>query len=128
LELLFEVKPRLNGKNASVCLLVKEVLGPLRGLSILEEGKSSENLFLVVAELLWGQAQIQYTRIEKGSTGALFTGEVRGRGEFWPRPLFGRGGRGRRRRDSRRGRHRYWRQSDCWSGGKCKRTILRSLR
>jgi len=57
-ELLFKVSPRLNGKNASVRLLAKEVLGPLYGSSILEEGKGPENLFLITAELLWGQAQI----------------------------------------------------------------------
>jgi len=89
-ELLLKVRPRLNGKNTGVRLLVKEVLGPLRGLSILEEGKGPENLFLVTAELLQGQVQIQYTGIEEGSTGASFTGEVGGRGEFWSRPLFGR--------------------------------------
>jgi len=58
LELLFEVSPRLNGKNAGVCLLVKEVLGPLRSSSILEEGKDPENLFLIAAELLQDQVQI----------------------------------------------------------------------
>jgi len=115
---LLKVKPRLNGKNAGVRFLAKEVFGPLRGSSILEESKSPENLFLVAAELLWGQAQIQCTGIEEGSTRASFTREVEGRGEFWPRPLFGWGGRGRRRKDSWRREHGYQRRSDCWSGGK----------
>jgi len=87
-------------------------------LSILEEGKSPENLLLVAAELLWDQAQIQRTGIEEGSTGASFTREVGGRGEFWPRPLFGWGRWGWRRRDSQRRRHGYQRWSDCWSGGR----------
>jgi len=54
-ELLFKVSPGLNGKNASVHLLVKEVLGPLHSPSILEEGKSPEDFLLVTAELLQGQ-------------------------------------------------------------------------
>jgi len=58
LELLLKVSPGLNGKNAGVCLLVKEILGPLCGLSILEEDKGLEDLFLIIAELLWGQMQI----------------------------------------------------------------------
>jgi len=110
---LFEVSPRLNGKNASIRFLVKEVLGPLHGSSILEKGQGPENLFLVAAELLWGQAQIQHTGVEEGSTGASFTREVGQRGEFWPRPLFGWGGRGWGRRDNRRRRHGYWRRSNC---------------
>jgi len=110
---LFKVSSRLNGKNAGVHFLAKEVLGPLHGLSILEEGQGPENLFLVVAELLQGQVQIQCTGVEKGSTGASFTKEVEQRGEFWPHPLFGQG-----RRDNRRGRQGYRRQSDCWSGGR----------
>jgi len=117
LELLLKVKPRLNGKNASVRFLAKEVFGPLHGLSILEESKSPENLFLIAAELLWGQVQIQCTGIEEGLTRALFTREVRGRGEFWPHLLFGQGGQGQRRRDSWRRGHRYQRRSNCWSGG-----------
>ena len=110
---MFKVSSRLNGKNAGVHFLAKEVLGPLHGLSILEEGQGPENLFLVVAELLQGQVQIQCTGVEKGSTGASFTKEVEQRGEFWPHPLFGQG-----RRDNRRGRQGYRRQSDCWSGGR----------
>jgi len=55
---LFKVSPGLNGKNAGVCLLAKEVLRPLCGLSILEEGKGPEDLFLIAAELLQGQVQI----------------------------------------------------------------------
>jgi len=57
-ELLFKVGLGLDGKDTSVCLLVKEVLGPLHGLSILKEGKGPEDLFLVIAELLWGQVQV----------------------------------------------------------------------
>jgi len=51
-ELSFEVSPGLNGKNAGVCLLAKEVLGPSYSLSILEKGKGLENFLLVAAELL----------------------------------------------------------------------------
>jgi len=55
---LFEIGPGLNGKNASVCLLVKEILGPPCSLFILEKGEGPEDFFLIAAELLWGQAQI----------------------------------------------------------------------
>jgi len=56
LELLFEVGPGLNWKDAGVHLLVKEVLGPLCSMSILEEGEGLEDFFLVTGELLQGQA------------------------------------------------------------------------
>jgi len=55
---LFEVGPGLNWENAGVYLLEKEVLGPLCSMSILEEGEGPENFFLVVGELIQGQAQI----------------------------------------------------------------------
>jgi len=81
-ELLFEVDPGLNWKNASVHLLAKEVLRPLRSTSVFEEDEGSKDFFLVADELLWGQIQIQSAGVEKGSSGAPFAGEVRGRGEF----------------------------------------------
>jgi len=56
LELLFEVGPRLDRKNASVRLLVKEVLGPPRGTSVLEKGKGPKDFLLITAELLQSQA------------------------------------------------------------------------
>jgi len=86
LELLFEVNPGLNWKNASVHLLAKEVLGPLHSTSILEEDEGPKDFFLVAGELLWGQTQIQSAGVEEGSSGALFAGEVGGRGKF--RPCF----------------------------------------
>jgi len=55
---LFKVSPGLNGKNAGVCLLAKEVLGPPCSLSILEKGEGPEDFLLVAAELLQGQVQI----------------------------------------------------------------------
>jgi len=85
---LFEVGPELNWKNTGVCLLVKEVLGPLRSMSILEEGKGPEDFFLVASELLQGQAQIQRAKVKEGLSGAPFSREVCGREEFWPRSLF----------------------------------------
>jgi len=51
-ELLFEVGPGLNWKNASVRLLAKEVLGPLHSTSILEEDKGPEDFFLIAGKLL----------------------------------------------------------------------------
>jgi len=39
---LFKVGPELNWENAGVCLLAKEVLGPLHSMSILEAGKGPE--------------------------------------------------------------------------------------
>jgi len=55
-ELLFEVSPRLDRKNASVRLLVKEVLGPPHGTSIFEKGEGPKDFLLVAAELLQSQA------------------------------------------------------------------------
>jgi len=94
-ELLFEVDPGLNWKNASVHLLAKEVLEPLRSMSILEEGKGPKDFFLAAGELLWGQTQIQSAGVEESSSGAPFAGEVGGRGKFRPCSLFRRSGRSR---------------------------------
>jgi len=58
-KLLFEVDPGLNWKNTGVRLLAKEVLGPLRSTSVLEEGEGPKDFFLVAGELLQGQAQVQ---------------------------------------------------------------------
>jgi len=55
-ELLFKVGPRLDRKNAGVCLLAKEVLGPPRGTSILEKGEGPKDFLLITAELLRSQA------------------------------------------------------------------------
>jgi len=55
-ELLFEVGPRLDRKNAGVCLLAKEVLGLPRGTSILEKGEGPKDFLLIAAELLQSQA------------------------------------------------------------------------
>jgi len=55
-ELLFEVSPRLDRKNAGVCLLAKEVLGPSRGTSIFEKGEGPKDFLLIAAELLQSQA------------------------------------------------------------------------
>jgi len=49
---LFKVSLGLNGKNAGVHLLVKEVLGPPCSPSILEKGEGPEDFFLIAAELL----------------------------------------------------------------------------
>jgi len=57
-KLLFKVDLGLNWKNAGVCLLAKEVLGPLCGMSVFEKGEGPKDLFLVTAELLQSQAQI----------------------------------------------------------------------
>jgi len=92
---LFKVDPELNWKNASVCLLAKEVLGPLCSTSILEEDEGPEDFFLVAGELIRAQVQIQRAGVEKGSFRAPFTGEVGGRGEFWPCSLFRQSGRSR---------------------------------
>jgi len=55
-ELLFEVSPRLDRKNASVRLLAKEVFGPPRGTSVFEKGEGPKDFFLIAAELLRSQA------------------------------------------------------------------------
>jgi len=54
-ELLFEVGPGLDGKDAGVRFLVKEVLGPLHGSSIFEKGEGPQDFLLVAAELFRGQ-------------------------------------------------------------------------
>jgi len=55
-ELLFKVSPRLDRKNAGVCLLAKEVLRPPRGTSVFEKGKGPKDFLLIAAELLQSQA------------------------------------------------------------------------
>jgi len=55
-ELLFEVSPRLDRKNAGVRLLAKEVFGPPRSTSVLKKGKGPKDSLLIAAELLWSQA------------------------------------------------------------------------
>jgi len=57
-KLLFKVDPGLNWKNAGVRFLAKEVLGPLRSMSVLEKGEGPKDLLLITAELLRSQAQI----------------------------------------------------------------------
>jgi len=113
-ELLFKVGPGLNWENASVHLLVKEVLRPLRSTSILEEGEGPEDFFLVAGELLQGQAQIQCTGVEEDLSRTPFTREVWRRKEFWPRLLFGQDRQNWERRADRQWRQGYRRQSNCW--------------
>jgi len=55
-ELLFEVSPRLDRKNAGVRLLAKEVFRPPRGMSVLEKGEGPKDSLLITAELLRSQA------------------------------------------------------------------------
>jgi len=55
-ELLFEVSPRLDRKNAGVRLLAKEVFGPPRGMSVFEKGEGPKDFLLITAELLRSQA------------------------------------------------------------------------
>jgi len=109
---LFEVDPGLNWKNAGVCLLAKEVFGPLCSTSVLEEGKGPKDFFLVAGELLRGQAQIQSAGVEEGSSRAPFAGEVGERGKFWPCSLFRQSSQSRGGRCNQRGRHRHRGQSD----------------
>jgi len=56
LELLFEVGPGLDEKDAGVRFLAKEVLRPPRGLFIFEKGEGPQDFLFVTAELFWGQA------------------------------------------------------------------------
>jgi len=51
-ELLLKVGPELNGEDASVCFLTKEILGPLGSPSTLEKDKGPEDFLLIIAELL----------------------------------------------------------------------------
>jgi len=54
LELLFEISPGSNGKDAGVHLLAKEILRPPHSLSLFEESKGPEDFLFIAAELLWG--------------------------------------------------------------------------
>jgi len=56
LELSFEVGPRLDRKNAGVCLLAKEVLGPPHSMSVFEKDECPKDFLLIAAKLLWSQA------------------------------------------------------------------------
>jgi len=56
LELLFEISPGLDRKNAGVRLLAKEVLRPPRCTSIFEKGEGPKDFLLIAAELLRSQA------------------------------------------------------------------------
>jgi len=71
LELLVKVASGLKGKDTGICFLFKEVLGLLGSTTSLEEYKDLEYLFLFAGELLWSQANIEGTGVEKGSTGTL---------------------------------------------------------
>jgi len=106
---LFEVGPGLNGKNASVCFLAKEIFGPSCNPSILKKGKSPEDFFLIAAKLLQGQVQIEGTGVEEDPTGTSFTRKVWGRGKFWPCSLFRPSSQDWGRRADRRRRCGYWR-------------------
>jgi len=53
-ELLFEVGPGLDRKNAGVCFLAKEVLGLSCSLSVLEKGEGSKDFLFITAKLLQG--------------------------------------------------------------------------
>jgi len=55
-ELLFEVGPRLDRKNAGVRLLAKEVLRPPCSMSVFEKGEGPKDFLLITAELLRSQA------------------------------------------------------------------------
>jgi len=55
-ELLFEVSPRLDRKNAGVHLLAKEVFGLSRCTSVFEKGEGPKDFLLIAAELLRSQA------------------------------------------------------------------------
>ena len=53
-ELLFEVPPGLDGKNAGVHFLTEHVLRPLGSTTIFEEREGPEDFLLFIMELLWG--------------------------------------------------------------------------
>jgi len=55
-ELSFEVGPGLDRKNASICLLAKEVLGPSCSSSIFKKDKGPKDFLFIAAELLQSQA------------------------------------------------------------------------
>ena len=93
-------------------LLVKEILRPPCGSSLFEEGEGPEDFLLVVAELLWGQVQIEGAEVEEGSTGTSFPREVWERGEFWSCSLFRQSIQDQGRGANRRRKCRCLRRSD----------------
>ena len=115
-ELLFKIGLGSNGKDAGVCLLAKEVLGPPCSLLFFEEGKGPEDFLLVTAELLWDQVQIEGAGVKEGPTRTLFTEEVWGRGEFWSCSLFRQSIWDQGREADRRRRCGHQRQSNGQSG------------
>jgi len=66
LELLFKVGLGLNWENASIYLLAKEVLGPLRSTSILEEGEGPEDFFLVAGDFGLARCLDEAARAREG--------------------------------------------------------------
>lgn len=76
LELLVKVTPGLKGKNAGVCFLSEEVFGLLGSSTSLEECEGLEYLFLFVAELLWGQVNIEGTEVKKDLASTLVSIKV----------------------------------------------------
>jgi len=64
-ELLFEVGPGLDRKDAGVHFLAKEVLGPPRGMSVFEEGEGPQDFLLVAAELFGARRRYNIQELKK---------------------------------------------------------------
>jgi len=58
-ELLLEVSPGSDRKNASVRFLTKHVFRPPGSTTTFEERESPKNPLFFIVELFWGQADIQ---------------------------------------------------------------------
>ena len=57
-ELLLKVSLGLDRENTSVCFLTKHIFRLLGGTTTFEEHESSEDLLLLIIELLWGQTDV----------------------------------------------------------------------
>jgi len=58
-ELLLEVFPGSDGKNTSVCFLMKHIFRPFGSTTTFEERESPKNPLFFVMELFRGQADVQ---------------------------------------------------------------------
>jgi len=105
-ELFFEVLSGLDGENASVHFLIEYVFGLLGCTTAFEECEGPEDFLLFIMELLWGQADVERTGVQKCVAVVMFSAKVRRIGELGTCPS---------RRRSRG--QRYWRRWYKW--GKC---------
>jgi len=82
LELLFEVPPGLDRKNASVRFLMEHIFRLLGGTTTFEECEGLEDFLLFVIELLQSQADVERAGVQKCVAVVTFSAEVQRTGEL----------------------------------------------